>query len=180
MISLRSKITKEVLADMFLRPGIFFYVNELARKHGLDSGNLTRKLQELELEGILKSETRGRERYYSLNKSYPLLEEYRRIVLKTVGVESSLKTLLREVPGIKKAYIYGSYAKDSMDNRSDIDVLVVGEHRMLDLQASIAKIQKKLSRDVNVTSLSSREYETKKKADSFIRKIESGPKAVLV
>lgn len=141
---------------------------------------MTRKLRELELEGILKSETRGRERYYSLNRSYPLLDEYRRIVLKTVGVESSLKALLNGVPGVKKAYIYGSYAVDSMDSRSDIDVLVVGEHRMLDLQAKIAQVQKKLSREVNVTSLSSKEYETKKKENPFIRKIENGPKVILV
>lgn len=180
MINLRSKITKEVLTDMFLRSSDSFYVNELARKHGWDSGNATRKLRELESEGILKSETRGRERYYSLNRFYPLLEEYRQIVFKTLGVESSLKALLKEVPGIKKAYIYGSYAKDKMDSQSDIDVLVVGEHRMLDLQIRIAQIQKKLSRDLNVTSLSSKEYETKKKTNPFIRKIEKGPKAVLV
>ena len=180
MISLRSKITKEVLADMFLRPSESFYVNEMARKHGLDSGNLTRKLHELESEGILKSETRGRERYYSLNKSYSLLDEYRRIVLKTVGVEASLKTVLESVPGIKHAYIFGSYAANNMDSNSDIDVLAVGEHRALDLQAKIAQAQKKLSREVNVTNLSSNEYEVKKKSDHFIRNIEKGSKVVLI
>lgn len=180
MISLRSKITKEVLADMFLRPTASFYVNELARKHGLDSGNLTRKLHELESEGILSSETRGRERYYSLNKSYSLLEEYRRIVLKTLGAEAFLKRALKGISGIKHAYIFGSYATDNMDSNSDIDVLVVGEHRVLDLQAKIAQLQKKLSREVNVTNLSSKEYEAKKKTDHFIRNIESHSKVILV
>ncbi len=180
MISLRSKITKEVLADMFLRPSASFYVNELARKHDLDSGNVTRKLRELESEGILNSETRGRERYYSLNRSYSLFDEYRRIVLKTLGVEASLKAVLKDVPGIKHAYIFGSYAADNMDSHSDIDVLVVGEHRVLDLQAKITQLQKKLSREVNVTNLSSREYEAKKKTDHFIRNIENKPKAILI
>ena len=141
---------------------------------------MTRKLRELESEGILTSETRGRERYYSLNKSYSLLDEYRRIVLKTVGVEASLKAILKSVPGINHAAIFGSYAADNMDSNSDIDVLVVGEHRVLDLQAKIAQFQKKLSREVNVTNLSSKEYEVKKKTDHFIRNIENNPKVILI
>ena len=94
MISLRSKVTRDVLSELFLRQEGSFYVNELARRLKLDSGNLTRKLHELENIGLLKSDYRGRERYYSLNKSYPLINEYRKIVLKTVGLEGSLKDLL--------------------------------------------------------------------------------------
>ncbi len=122
----------------------------------------------------------SRERYYSLNKSYPLIDEYKKIILKTVGVEAAMKELFSTVPGVKKAYIYGSYAKDRMDSASDIDLLVVGEHSTLDLQARLAKLQQKLSREINMTSLSVLEYDSKKKSDPFIRKIESGPKAVLV
>ncbi len=180
MISLKSKVTRQVLADLFLCQEGSFYVNELARRLKLDSGNLTRKLHELESLGILKSDRRGRERYYSLNKAYPLIKEYSKIILKTVGVESMLQKLLRSIPGIKKAFIYGSYAKNQMDGSSDIDVLVIGEHRALDLQRKIVRLQRTLSREINLTSLSSKEYEAKHKKDNFLRSIESKPKAVLV
>ena len=180
MISLRSKVTRNVLADLFLRQKGEFYVNELSRRLNLDSGNLTRKLHQLEETGILKSDTRGRERYYSLNEHFPLIDEYRKIILKTVGVEASLKDLLSHTRGVKKAYIYGSYARDQMDSSSDIDLLVVGEHRILDLQARLAKLQRKLSREINMTSLSTHEYDNKKKTDPFLRKIEHGSKTVLV
>ena len=180
MLSLRSNVTRTLLADLFLRQEGSFYVNELARRLGLDSGNLTRKLHELEAIGLLKSDTRGRERYYSLNKNYSLIDEYRKIILKTVGVEAALKELLSQTKGVKKAYLYGSYAQDRMDSSSDIDVLVVGEHRTLDLQSRLAKLQKRLSREINMTSLSTREYDSKKKTDPFLRKIEQGPMAVLV
>lgn len=180
MISLRSKVTRQVLADLFLRQEGSFYINELARRLRLDSGNLTRKLHELEDLGVLKSDRRGRERYYSLNKAYPLIKEYRKIVLKTVGVEDALQKLLRGIPGIKKAFIYGSYAKDRMDSASDIDVLVVGEHRALDLQRKIVKLQRALSREINLTSLSSEEYEAKHKNDHFLKSIEGKPKVILV
>ena len=180
MISLKSKVTRQVLADLFLRQEGSFYINELARRLKLDSGNLTRKLHELEDLGLLKSDTRGRERYYYLNKAYPLIEEYRKIILKTIGVEDALKKLLREIPGIKKAFIYGSYAGNRMDSASDIDVLVIGEHRALDLQRKIVKLQRTLSREINLISLSTKEYEAKHKSDNFLKSIESKPKVVLV
>ncbi len=180
MISMKSKITRQLLADLFLRKEGSFYINELARRLKLDSGNLTRKLHELENLGVLKSELRGRERYYSLNKAYPLIKEYRKIILKTFGVEDALKKLLRAIPGVKKAFIYGSYAKNQMDSASDIDLLVVGEHRALDLQRKIVELQRTLSREINLTSLSSEEYAAKHKNDNFLRSIESKPKVVLV
>ena len=74
MISLRSKITKAVLSYFFLHKEADVYISELARKLSLDSGNLTRKLKELESIGILVSESRGKETYYALHKKYPLLQ----------------------------------------------------------------------------------------------------------
>ena len=180
MISLKSKITREVLAGLFLKPQDSFYVNELARRFKLDSGNLTRKLHELESAGLLKSENRGREKYYSLDPAYPLLQEYRHIVMKTVGVEASLKQLLVTLPGVQKAFIFGSYAEDRMDSASDIDLLVVGEHNTLDLQRKIAKLQRLLSREINMISLSNKEYQVKTKSHDFFKTIEKNPKVILV
>ena len=85
MLSLRSKIAQAVLGYFMLHEGTELYVHEMARRLSLNQGNLDRKLKQLEKEGILKSELRGKERYYSLNTSFPLLKEYKRIVLKTIG-----------------------------------------------------------------------------------------------
>jgi len=66
MISFRSEITKKVLNYFFLNPQESIYVNELARKLGLDKRNLVKKIRELEEKGLLKSETRGNLKLYSL------------------------------------------------------------------------------------------------------------------
>ncbi len=180
MISLRSNITRQVLAGLFLKPQGSFYVNELARRLKLDSGNLTRKLHELESAGLLKSESRGREKYYSLDPKYPLFQEYRHIVMKTVGVENSLKQLLKTLPGVQKAYIFGSYAEDRMDSASDIDLLVVGAHKTMDLQRKLSKLQRTVSREINVISLSSEEYESKRKNHDFFKSIEKKSSITLI
>ncbi len=180
MISLRSKITQQVLSDAFLNEKKAFYVNEIARRHHLDSGNVARKLKELESDGILQSETKARARFYSLNPRFPLLKEYRQIVLKTVGIESSLKKILKNVRGIQKAFLFGSYAAGTMEDSSDLDLMVIGGHRLIDLHRQIAKLQKDIGRPINVTSVSAEEYEKKRASDNFFRSLNGRPKVNLL
>ncbi|MCL5772942.1 MAG: nucleotidyltransferase domain-containing protein [Firmicutes bacterium] len=174
MITFRSKITIKVLDYFFLNPETSHYVNELARLLDLDLKNLHRKLQELEKEGILKSEFRGKERYFFLNKSYPILDSYKDIFLKTVGVEGKIKEILHKVPGISKAFIFGSYAENTMDADSDIDLLMVGKHSVIDLQKKINKLQKEIGREINIINYDAEDFKKKQKTgDAFLKKIFS-------
>lgn len=179
MIGLKSDITQKVLAYYFLHEEASLYINEIARRLGVDSGNLTRKLIELEKEGILRSEARGNQRHYSLNISFPLREEYKRIVLKTIGFEHTLREALRKVSGLKKAYLFGSYAQNKMDASSDIDLMVVGNHKPLELQKIISSLQKKVDREINVITLTPGEY-AKKKSDPLIKSILENDKIALL
>lgn len=169
MISLRSKVVQNLLNYFFLHQNTSLYVNEMARLLKLDRGNLIKKLKFLEKEGILKSEFRGNQRYFSLDKSYPLLKEYKRIILKTIGFEKIIQDLLKQIKGIKEAYIFGSYAVDKLAPSSDIDLLVVGKQDTIELQRKIAVLQEKLSREINVISMSQNEFQAKKRNnDPFI------------
>jgi len=180
MISLRSKITRSVLGYFMLHEHAEMYVQEMARRLQLDDGNLAKKLRELEMEGILKSRERGRERYYSLDNSFPLLKEYKQIILKTIGLEKILKDLLRNIIGLEEAYLFGSYADNSMDSSSDIDLLVIGEHDTVKLRKEISKVQKTIDREINLISMSRAEYSKRKKTESFIRSLQQSKKIRIV
>ena len=174
MLSLRSKISQKVLNYFMLQQGAESYVSDLARALQVESGNLTRKLIELEKEGILKSHWQGKQRYYSLNQNFALLKEYKSIVLKTLGLEKMLKVALSRISGIKKAVIFGSYAQDKMDSHSDIDLLVVGSHSTVSLQKAVADVQKSIQRDINAVSMSLDEYaEKRKNKDPFLKSVET-------
>ncbi|MDP1854143.1 MAG: nucleotidyltransferase domain-containing protein [Candidatus Omnitrophota bacterium] len=172
MISLRSKVTIKLLDYYFLNPEAQVYINELARILELDPKNTETKLKEFEKEGLFKSEFRGKQRYFYLAKDNPVLEHYRQIFLKTHGIEKRLKDMIGNIKGLKEAYLFGSYASNKMDSSSDIDLLAIGTHSVLELQRVIAKLQKDTGREFNVTNLSMNEFEVKKKnKDPFINTI---------
>lgn len=169
MISLRSKITRVLLNYFFINPEDTLYLNEMCKKLGVDKRNLVKKIRELEQGGILRSQTRGNLKLYSINKEHPLYEEYRNIILKTIGFEGVLRKIVEEVEGIKKVYIYGSYAKNTMDTYSDIDLLVVGRHNIITLQRKINKLQKEVKREINVVNMGERDFKKRVKGkDPFV------------
>ena len=169
MISLRSKVTIKLLDYYFLNLDAQAYINELARILDLDPKNTETKLKELEKEGLFKSEFRGKQRYFFLAKDNPVLEHYRQIFLKTYGIEKRLKDMIGNIKGLKEAYLFGSYANNKMDSSSDIDLLAIGTHSVLELQRIIVRLQKDTGREFNVINLSIKEFEKKKKdKDSFI------------
>ncbi|MFC1643748.1 nucleotidyltransferase domain-containing protein [Candidatus Omnitrophota bacterium] len=165
-------MTKELLNYFFLHPENSVFVNEISRKLNLDKRNLVKKLKELEEEGIFKSESRGNQKIYSINKSFPLFNEYKQIVFKTIGIENKLRETLKKVEGVEKVYLFGSYAKNELDVHSDIDLLVIGDHKVVLLQRQINKLQKQIDREINVVNMDKKEFNNRKKRkDAFIETV---------
>jgi predicted nucleotidyltransferase len=174
MLEYRSQITKKVLGYYFLNPDRKHYINELADLLRIDPGNLFRKLKELEQEGVLVSEARGNQKYFSLNKKYPLLHELKKIYNAKYGVAELLKRSIAKLRGLKSAWIFGSYAKNSFQQESDIDLLFVGSHSSLEAKRLILPLKKDLGREINIVDMTEKDFESrKKKKDEFIKNIFS-------
>jgi len=175
MISFKSKITQKILNYYFLNPRARHYINEMARLFKFDPKNVDTKLKELEREGIMRSEFSGQQRYFSLAKNSPLVKTYRGIFMRTAGLEERLRKQLKNIVGLQAVYIYGSYAKNTMDSGSDIDILAIGEHSALSVQKAISGIQKESGREINVMHMTPKELQEKKKRrNPFIANIFSG------
>ena len=171
MISFKSKITIKLLDYYFLNPDASHYINELAHILEVDPKNLHRKLVELENEGLFFSEFHGKERFFCLNKNFALLSQYKDIFAKTLGIEHKLRKIVSSNTKIKKAFIFGSYAKNTMDAESDVDLFLVGSHQALDLQKRVYNIEKETGREINVVNMGVDEFERKQKKDFFVREV---------
>ncbi len=171
MINFRSKIAQKVLSYFLLNPEEELYVNEMVRKFGVDSGNLVRKLLEWEKEGIFIKTKRGNLSLYKINERYSLLDEMEKIAQKKFGIEKQLKINLEKVKGLKMAFVFGSYAKNTLESESDIDLLLVGSHGALKAQKEIIKLQEEFNREINIIDMTESEFEEKRQKDDFLKEI---------
>jgi len=173
MISLRSKISQKVLGYFLLNPQEEMYLNEISRKFKVDRGNLTKKLAEWERERIVIKNKKGNLSLYRINKRYPFYNEFKKIFNKSYGLPELLKKIMKNVPGLKMAVIFGSYAKNRLSAESDIDLLLVGSHKSLALQDDILKLQNQINREINVVDMTEEEFKKKRNGD-FLRHILAG------
>jgi predicted nucleotidyltransferase len=181
MLGLRSHLRQKLLRYYFTNPASTHYVRELARILEVDATNLSKELSRLAAEGLFVSEPRGKHTYFRLNRQYRLYNEIRGIVSKTFGVTDTLAKSLKQLSGIEKAYLYGSFAQDRQDATSDVDVLVVGNPVPLDLAAAVQRLESTLGRDVNYVVMSAGEFNRRmRKHDPFLADIWRNPKIELV
>lgn len=170
MINFKSKIAQEVLGYFFINPRAEMYLNEMTRKFGIDRGNLVKKLNEWEKEGLMLKNKKGNLSLYTINKNYPFLSELKKIFKKSFGLENVLKGKLEKIKGIKTAIIFGSYAKNRLSGESDIDILIVGSHKFLDVEKEIVRLQSQFDREINIIDMTEKEFE-KKKNEEFLKNI---------
>src|ERR1700690_1818525 len=112
MFGLRSKARQHLLAYYFTNPTARLHLRDLAARLRIDPSNLSKELGRLETEGLFRSEMSGRQKYFQLNREYPLFDEVRKIVAKTIGAAPVIAQSLKKIEGIDEAYLYGSFSRN--------------------------------------------------------------------
>jgi predicted transcriptional regulator with HTH domain/predicted nucleotidyltransferase len=179
----KSKVRRKILAYFFSNIEQELYLREIARILDEDPGNLSKELSKLEKEHLFSFRLRGNQKYYSLNKEYPLFNEIKSVVFKTIGIEGLLRDLVAHSAGVYVAFIYGSYANSTENTYSDIDLCLIIDNNIFNddtFIAEINKIEKAILRDIEYIYYSEDEWNKKiKLQDSFILNLISQPKIVL-
>ena len=181
MLDLRSKARQRLLAYFFTNPAARHHLRELAERLGVDPANLSKELRRLEHEGLFQSDVSGRQKYFHLNRAYPLFREVRGIVTKTVGAAPLISQSLMSIDGIEEAYLYGSFARNQQDAASDIDVLVIGTPRDGALAESMRRLERQFGREINYTVLTRKEFEARRaQKDAFLEGVWHNKRISLV
>jgi predicted nucleotidyltransferase len=172
---LSSKNSKLIIGFLYTNPDRKYYLRELSRIIGKQAGVLQKAANYLVKEKIILDERLGNLRFLSANKSHPLYEELRAIIFKTLGVEGRLRAALISQKAIKVAFLFGSFAKNTSDAASDIDLCVIGTVGMKEINKIISTEEKQLHREINYLLYSFREFSDKIiRRDPFILDILKG------
>jgi len=181
MLNLHSKARRRLLAYYFTNPTARLHLRDLAERLGIDPSNLSKELGRLEREGLFRSEVIGRQKYFQLNRKYPLFDEVQGIITKTVGAVPLLVQYLKKIEGIEEAYLYGSFARNQQDAASDIDLLVIGNPKGESLAQAMQKLERKLGREINYTVLTRKELGSRRaRKDAFLENVWHNKRVSLI
>lgn len=179
----KSRLRNKILLHFFTNIDSEMYLREMALRLEEDPGNLSKELSKLEKEGIFISQFRGNQKYFFLNKTYPLFNELKSIIFKTIGIKGSLQNIINETSGIVSAFIYGSFATGEENPSSDIDLCLIVKDSVFNENNFISKINnfgKTILREINYIYYSEEEWKKQlDDNDSFITNIKIGPKIIL-
>ncbi|MFA4843713.1 MAG: nucleotidyltransferase domain-containing protein [Candidatus Margulisiibacteriota bacterium] len=167
----KSKIRRRIILLFVYNPNKEYYLSEIARTIGASSGTAQRELNRLLLADLASFKQRGRQKLYSLNKSYALLNEVGSIIKKTFGVELELKKALGKITAIQFAFLFGSYVKGGFKSDSDIDLFIIGPVDEDAVYQAVSEVEKTICRTINYHLSTASDFLKKLKDRYFYKEI---------
>lgn len=176
----RTKSQILILKLLFLNTTKEFHLNDIARKTNLASPTVSKEMSNLVKTGLVTRRNQGNLSFYTINKNSIIFDEMKKIFLKyEIFSELLSKELSKEK--IKYALIYGSFAKGTEKEESDIDLLVVGDVTESYLLNTIPKIERKTGREINFILWTEKEFREKvKKHIPLVKEISKTPVIMII
>jgi predicted nucleotidyltransferase len=169
---------QRVLAVLLLQPEGAFHLRELARQTDSHAGTLARELDKLTQAGLLKRSEQGNQVLYQAHTAHPLFGDLAAMFRKTHGVVPTLRDVLGPLDTqIEFALVFGSVARGTASEGSDVDVLVLGSVGFGALAQALFPLHAALGREVNPVLYTPEEFaERARRGDAFARDILAKPK----
>lgn len=151
---LRSQAQGDIIAWIMLHPDEEASLTEIARATKTSGPTVMREVDRLAEAGLIRQSRRGNQRRVRAATDNPVFGPLAALMAVTFGPLPVLRGLLGSVPGIREAFIYGSWASRYLQRPGpvpgDIDVLVVGTVDLDDLDDVAAAAGERLGREVNI------------------------------
>lgn len=177
--ALFSQVQLRLLRLFIGQPDRTYQISDVIRLAHSGRGAVQRELEKLSAAGILAVSISGKRKTYRANRESPIFNELYRLIMKTVGMVEPIRTALEPFrKNIELAFVYGSVARGKDTASSDIDLMVFGNDVGYgEIFGALQKAEKVLSRPVNPTVTSAREWRFKLAEEkSFARKVSQQPK----
>lgn len=151
---LRSRAQGEILAWVLLHPEQSFSLAQIAEHTGTSSPTVMREVDRLIAAGLAHSSRSGNQRLIRADTANIVYRPLAELLAVTFGPRGVLTEALRQVSGIERAFIYGSWAARYTEKPGtppgDIDVLILGTPTRSDIDDAVDTTERRLRRDVNV------------------------------
>ena len=102
-----SKMRIKLLLKFFLNSQSRSYLRGLESEFGDSTNSIRQELNRFEKAGMLKSYTEGNKKYFQANTDHPLYNEVHNILIKYIGFDRIIDTVIERLGEIKEVYIIG-------------------------------------------------------------------------
>jgi predicted nucleotidyltransferase len=178
---IKSKNRVKLLTLFLTNPDERYYYTEIFKRLSIPHAILQRELKGFTGIGLVLNTREANISYYFINKEFPIYQELKSIIFKTVGLADYLRESLKKIGNIHAAFIYGSVAKNLEDITSDIDLMVIGDVDMDSLHDAVSKAEDALGREINFTTFDISEWKKRvAKKQSFVMDVIKNPKIFLI
>jgi predicted nucleotidyltransferase len=141
---------------------------------------VSQELKKLEEMDLVTGRRDGNRLYYSANRTHPLYDDIRNLVMKTIGLTEILSDVLTGA-SISVAFVFGSVARGGEDAQSDVDLLVIGRTGLKEVSRLLGGVSERICREVNPHVMSVGEFrERRRTEDHFLRRVIDSPKLFVV
>lgn len=172
-----------ILRFFLVRPGAQPHARELQRVLELGGGSLQRELERLVALGALERLPQGRRVHYRAVSSSPVWKAIALLESASADPTPLIRDAVVDVPGIQAAFVFGSTARGTAREDSDIDLMII-EGDTLDrrkLLEQLNEVALVVGREVNpvrytMESLGERLANREHPAQRFVRDALAGPK----
>jgi predicted nucleotidyltransferase len=162
-----------VFSAVMLQPERWWFMSELAEYLHKTPSSLQRELEALVAAGLLLRRVDGRRAYFKANVDSPVFPDLRGLMERTAGLVPALGVEIGPFGDrIELALLYGSIAREEEHAGSDVDLMIVGTVKQIELLPALRKLEDRFRRAVNVTLYSRREFRSRLAAgDHFLSSV---------
>jgi len=158
----------KILEYFMLNPTEKTYLQELAKKLDVSPGSVNNYCNIFEKDGLIKREKKGNLHIFSTNNDNFRVRELKKAIFLNILGELGLEKISDDYTSI---IIYGSHASGDFDERSDIDLLVIGNEDKVNKDL-VVKIMKKVGKEIQLNVIQMIKWEKmKKKDDAFVKSV---------
>ena len=143
-----SKTRLRLLIKFFISQANRGYLNGLATEMGESTNSIRKELNHLQGAGYLEKIKVDNKVEYKANTNHPLFDVLQKVVLKHLGLEDVVDTVLERMGDVEQIILVGDYAKGK--DSGLIEVFLIGQGLNMDYIAQLEdKIEKIIKRRVS-------------------------------
>lgn len=143
-----SKTRLRLLIKFFVSQTNKGYLNGLANEMGESTNSIRKELNHLYDAGYLNKLKSENKIEYNVNTNHPLYDTLRKVVMKHLGLEDIVETVLERMGNVQSIILTGDYAK-GIDS-GDIEIFLVGKNLNTEYISNLEfKIEKLINRKVS-------------------------------